>query len=97
MNNINKSLEVVEASFDIPLNRLERYNITLSGKRTSVTLEPKTWQTLKSISEYEKMDTNDLCSLIASRRGESTNMSSAIRVFLISYLASQFENIIKRS
>mgnify|MGYP001471145309 FL=1 len=91
MNNIEKSLEVVEASLAVPLNKLNRYNITVNNKRTSVTLEPRIWKILKEICEYENMHLHDLCELISSRRGKTSSMSSAIRVFLIAYLDARLK------
>jgi predicted DNA-binding ribbon-helix-helix protein len=91
MSAIDKSLEIVEASFNLPFNTIKRYNIYINGKRTSVTLEPKSWEVIKSIAAYEKISVDDLCELISSRRGTSSNMSSAIRVFLISYLDVYFK------
>lgn len=82
----NKNLEVVEASLAVPMNMLKRYNITIGGKRTTVTLEPKSWDVLKSICEREGIHMSEICDLIAKRRGTAKNMSSAIRVFLIAYL-----------
>jgi predicted DNA-binding ribbon-helix-helix protein len=82
----HKNLEIVEASLSVPMNMLKRYNITIDGKRTTVTLEPKSWEVLKSISERENIHISEICDLIAKRRGTAKNMSSAIRVFLIAYL-----------
>lgn len=93
----NKNLEVVEASLALPLNMLNRYNITVEGKRTSVTLEPKCWDILKDICRHENITMNDLCDLIANRRGSAKNMSSAIRVFLIAYLDVRVKYLEKRN
>lgn len=93
MSLLNKNIEVVEASLSVPLNMLKRYNINIDGKRTSVTLEPKTWEVLKDICRYEKMTIHEICSLIASRKDGKANMSSAIRVFLISYLYARLKYI----
>ena len=83
---MKKNLQMVEASLSIPLNTLKRYNINVDGKRSSVTLEPKTWEVLQGICTDEETTVHDLCDMIAMRKGDSSNMSSAIRVFLIAYL-----------
>ena len=86
MSNLKKNLQIVEAAVAIPLNELKRYNITVNGHRTSVTLEPRTWEILKDICREENIDMNELCDLLADRKGEKSSMASAIRVFLIAYL-----------
>ena len=91
----HKNLEIVEASLAIPSNELKRYNIVINKKRTSVTLEPRVWETFQNIAEAENTKVNDLCQLIATRRGHAKNMSSAIRVFLIAYLDARLKYIKK--
>jgi len=60
-------------------------NITVSGRRTSVRLEPEMWAALKSISKRENCSIHDLCSLIALRKKSETSLTAAIRVFLMLY------------
>lgn len=79
----------------LPLNMLKRYNITVGGKRTTVTLEPKSWDVLKDVCKHEQTSMSDLCDLIAKRRGSAKNMSSAIRVFLIAYLDARVKYLEK--
>lgn len=89
MNNLKKNLQIVEAALSIPLNEQKRYNITVQGHRTSVTLEPRTWDILKDVCKQENIHMDDLCDMLSERKGEKSSMSSAIRVFLIAYLYAQ--------
>lgn len=91
MGDFDKNLEVVEASLIIPLNVLNRYNVTINGKRTSVTLEPRTWEILNEICEKEKITVHDLCALLKKRQSKDSTLSSSIRVFLISYLYAKIK------
>ena len=60
-------------------------NVTISGRRTSVRLEPEMWAALKEISEREQCSVHDICSLISLRKNENTSLTAAIRVFLMLY------------
>ncbi len=61
-----------------------RRNVYVAGRRTSVSMEPVMWDSLKEIGEREGMTANQLCTLIdAKRRG--AGLTAAIRVFIISY------------
>lgn len=91
MTNIKKNVELVEASLSVPFNILKRYNVTINGKRTSVTIEPRVWDILKGICEDEGVTINELCTLIKKRMHDNSSLSSSIRVFLISYLYAKIE------
>jgi len=60
-------------------------NITVSGRRTSVRLEPEMWRALKEISLRENCSIHELCSLIGFRKNKRTSLTAAIRVFLMLY------------
>lgn len=60
-------------------------NITVSGRRTSVRLEPEMWRALKEISSRETCSIHELCSLISFRKNPRTSLTAAIRVFLMLY------------
>lgn len=60
-------------------------NITVSGRRTSVRLEPEMWRALKEISGRENCSIHELCSLISFRKNKRTSLTAAIRVFLMLY------------
>ena len=60
-------------------------NITVTGRRTSVRLEPEMWRALKEISARENCSIHELCSLISFRKNRRTSLTAAIRVFLMLY------------
>ena len=60
-------------------------NVTITGRRTSVRLEPEMWMALKEIAKREKCSIHDVCSLISLRKNENTSLTAAIRVFLMLY------------
>lgn len=60
-------------------------NITVSGHRTSVRLEPEMWSALRDITRREGCGIHDLCSLIHARKNPRTSLTAAIRVFLMLY------------
>jgi predicted DNA-binding ribbon-helix-helix protein len=60
-------------------------NITVTGRRTSVRLEPEMWRALKEISSRENCSIHELCSLIGFRKNRRTSLTAAIRVFLMLY------------
>ncbi len=79
-------LETAEASIFVSLNELKKYNVMIADKRTSVTLEPKVWSILNEVADDQGASIHELCSFIAERKSADSSLSSAIRVFLISYL-----------
>ena len=60
-------------------------NMTITGRRTSVRLEPEMWMALKEISKREKCSIHDLCGVISFRKNQNTSLTAAIRVFLMLY------------
>ncbi len=60
-------------------------NITISGRRTSVRLEPEMWSSLYDIAKRERCSIHDICTLISMRKREKTSLTAAIRVFLMLY------------
>lgn len=60
-------------------------NVTISGKRTSVRLEPEMWVALKDIAKREQCTIHDICTLIQLRKNENTSLTAAVRVFIMLY------------
>jgi len=71
-------------------------NVTVSGRRTSLRMEPLLWDSLKDICEREGCTLNELCTMIDSRRG-SANLTASIRVFIVSYYRQAVANSPQRS
>ncbi len=62
----------------------QRRNITLGERRTSVSLETQIWNGLNDICRRESLSVDELCRAVEARR-VSSSMSSALRVFLLTY------------
>jgi predicted DNA-binding ribbon-helix-helix protein len=63
-------------------------SIVIAGHKTSVSLEEEFWSGLKEIVRKQKMTLSDLVSEINFRRVQ-TNLSSAIRLFVLDHFRSQ--------
>lgn len=59
-------------------------NVYIGKHRTSVRLEPAMWQALAEICQREGKSKHELCTMISQRRA-SLSLTSAIRVFIMSY------------
>lgn len=62
-------------------------NITVGSLRTSVRLEPEFWTALTEIAAREKLDVDQLCTIIDAHLGE-LGRTAGIRVFIASYYAA---------
>lgn len=61
----------------------QKHSVTVRGHRTSITLEPEFWQSLKDIAEASATSLNTLIAEIDA--GNPENLSSALRVFVLNY------------
>ncbi len=60
-------------------------NVTISGHRTSLRLEPAIWDAIGDICDKEGLTIHELITLIDHRRNE-TSRTSAVRTFVVTYL-----------
>lgn len=60
-------------------------NITVTGKRTSIRLEPAMWDALHDIAERERMTIHQIASQIDRHRCQTSSLTAAIRVFILEY------------
>jgi predicted DNA-binding ribbon-helix-helix protein len=78
------------AAADAPLGARRRAstlvsrNVVVSGRRTSVRLEPPMWDALRAICRREGRTMHEMCTMIDQRRQESA-LTAAIRVFIMAY------------
>ncbi len=74
---------------------MEKRSVSLSGHRTSVSLEPEFWAVLKDIAAMEHRSVASLIGEVdAARVADGTpshNLSSALRVFVLSHAQRQNE------
>ncbi|MCL5776759.1 ribbon-helix-helix domain-containing protein [Limibaculum sp. FT325] len=62
-------------------------SLTLSGHRTSVSLEEPFWQEFRRMAEDEGLSVNALASRIDAARGSGTTLASAIRLHVLATLS----------
>jgi predicted DNA-binding ribbon-helix-helix protein len=63
-------------------------SVVVSGHKTSVSLEEQFWKSLKEIAGRRNMQLSDLVSSIDRDRSH-TNLSSAIRLFILHFYTIQ--------
>lgn len=63
----------------------EKHSVMISGHRTSVSLEPEFWATLRDLAENQGKSISALLAEIDEVRGER-NLSSAARVYVLNAL-----------
>jgi predicted DNA-binding ribbon-helix-helix protein len=70
---------------------VRKRNIKLDGHKTSVTMEDTFWDAFKEIAAAQGTSVNRLIATIDHERHErpGTNLSSAIRLFIIDYYRSR--------
>lgn len=65
------------------MNRPVKRSLTLSGHRTSVSLEDEFWQAFRDIAREDGLPLNELAARIDTDRGTDMGLASAIRVFVL--------------
>jgi predicted DNA-binding ribbon-helix-helix protein len=70
---------------DRPVKR----SLTLSGHRTSVSLEAAFWEALRMAAQARGVSVNVLAAEIDARRSPPASLASAIRVFLLEDLRTR--------
>ncbi len=68
---------------------IRKRSLTISGHRTSVSLEDEFWSAFREIATAEALSTNELAARIDARRDISTGLASAIRVFVLGWFRQQ--------
>ena len=71
-------------------------NVTVSGRRTSIRMEQVMWTSLTDICRREDHTINEIISLIDEKRA-GTNLTAAIRVFIICYYRDAALNNVAKS
>lgn len=68
---------------------IRKHSLTISGHRTSVSLEDEFWIAFREIAKAEALSTNELAARIDARRDISIGLASAIRVFVLKRFRQQ--------
>ena len=71
-------------------------SIVKAGHKTSVSLEDEFWKRLKEIAAGRDMSLSDLVVEIDTQRQHGSNLSSAIRLFVIGFYRDQIAEHEKR-
>lgn len=61
-----------------------RRNVTVSGRRTSVSLEVAMWEALRELCDREQLTAAELFTLVDQKR-EEASLASALRIFALTY------------
>ncbi len=64
-----------------------KHSFTLSGHRTSISLEAAFWDALRSAAAAERLTLSQLVGRIDKERG-AAGLSSAVRVWILDYVRS---------
>lgn len=73
--------------YDLDDARLEKHSVTLSGHRTSISLEVCFWRHLKRIAATQDLSVNELVRQLDEARDGS--LSGAIRAFVLQTLEKE--------
>ena len=68
---------------------IRKHSATLHGHRTSFTLEDVFWDELKLIAESRQISLAGLIAEIDDNREAESNLSSALRVYVLQWIKSQ--------
>ncbi len=72
----------------MPRSTLINRNIMVSGRRTSVRLEPEMWTALLDIARRENQTIHAIATMVGERKKPETSLTAAIRVFCLAYYRS---------
>jgi len=62
---------------------MKKISVSLSGHQTSISLEPEFIAELKRIAKLQNKSVASIISELDQSRGQNTNLSSAIRVWIL--------------
>jgi len=66
-------------------NSLLSRNVTVSGHRTSMRLEPDMWRGLSEICRRERASLHEVCTAISLNKAPNVSLTAATRVFTMAY------------
>jgi predicted DNA-binding ribbon-helix-helix protein len=68
---------------------IRKRSIHIRGQKTSISLENEFWDAFREIAEAQDARPTDAINLIDRERSAGTNLSSAIRLFMLDYFRSR--------
>ncbi|MFG1187806.1 ribbon-helix-helix domain-containing protein [Xanthobacter aminoxidans] len=84
-----------EQASKIRRSELKR-SVVVAGRKTSVTLEAPFWEALQDISRERRITATALVNEIDARRA-TTNLSAAIRIYVLDYYRALVRSLRPRS
>lgn len=63
-------------------------NVRITGRRTSVRLEPEMWEALEEVAAMQGCSIHDLCSAVSELKHPEASFTGALRVFVMEYFRS---------
>ena len=67
------------------LSTLISRNVIISGRRTSVRLEPAMWDGLQEVCQREHSSVHQICNSVSLQKPDDATLTSSIRVFIMRY------------
>jgi len=80
-----KSVSAYVMKKERPSSTLVSKNVVVSGRRTSVRLEPEMWDGLREVCQRERSTIHHICTTMSLQKLEETSLTAAIRVFVMRY------------
>jgi predicted DNA-binding ribbon-helix-helix protein len=81
-------LNYAEASMRSSIVKIKKHDVTIAGRKTSVTLEDAFWKGLRKIADGWDQPLRELIADIDAKR-QSANLSSALRLFVLQYFRDE--------
>ncbi|KLN62070.1 arylsulfate sulfotransferase [Kiloniella spongiae] len=75
---------------DFKSEEIKKRSVTISGHRTSFSLEEGFWQEIKILAKREGLSLNQFVEKVDEAR--TSNLSSALRILVLNHLKEQLEN-----
>lgn len=68
-------------------------SIVIDGTKTSISIEDAFWRSLKDIANERRLTMSALVSAIKASRSQNSNLSSAIRVYILADLRTRLAHL----
>ncbi|KKJ76357.1 arylsulfate sulfotransferase [Kiloniella litopenaei] len=75
---------------DFKSEEIKKRSVTISGHRTSFSLEEGFWQEVKNLAKSEGLSLNQFVEKVDEAR--TSNLSSALRILVLNHLKKQLED-----
>ncbi len=70
--------------------KMLKKSVIIAGRHhTSISVEPEFYSELERIAKEKKCSINELITQIDNERGEDSNLSSAVRVYVLGYVKAR--------